>query len=123
MARQKAYDELLPFAEKYSFVSDVDMWMRMCLKYDVAYVREPLIIIDNSPTDWRQASWERAEIVREMELENIKIFYSNDPRLFKKTVKKHEFIARRRYMRLIVGRAWHGDWARVREGIKLLKNI
>lgn len=123
MARQEAYDELLPFDEKFSFISDVDMWMRMCLKYDVAYVREPLIVIDNSKTNWREVSWERTEIIRKIELANIQNFYANDPELFKVTMKKNEFIARRKYMRLILGRAWHRDWARVREGIKLLKNI
>ena len=123
MARKGAYDELLPFDEKFSFISDVDMWMRMCLRYDVAYVREPLIVIDNSPTNWREVSWERREIIRKIELANIQNFYANDPELFRITLNKHKLIARMKYIRLILGRASHGDWARVHEGIKLLKNI
>jgi len=51
MARRSAYEKLLPFDGAFGFVSDVDMWMRMCLHYDVAYVRKPLITLDHSPTN------------------------------------------------------------------------
>jgi len=45
MARKACYDAVGPFDPKYSFNSDVEMWMRLAIRYDVAYVAEPLIRI------------------------------------------------------------------------------
>jgi len=45
MARRTAYLEGRLFDERFGFVSDVDMWMRLADKYDIAYVPEPLISI------------------------------------------------------------------------------
>jgi hypothetical protein len=45
MARKACYDVVGPFDPRYSFNSDIEMWMRLALRYDVAYVAEPLIRI------------------------------------------------------------------------------
>ena len=47
MARSSAYKNLGLFDECWGIEADVDMWMRMCSKYGVAYVREPLQICSN----------------------------------------------------------------------------
>jgi glycosyltransferase involved in cell wall biosynthesis len=43
MARRTAYLEGRLFDERFGFLSDVDMWMRLAEKHDVAYVPETLI--------------------------------------------------------------------------------
>jgi glycosyltransferase involved in cell wall biosynthesis len=43
MARKACYDAVGPFDPRYSFHSDIEMWVRLALRYDVAHVPEPLI--------------------------------------------------------------------------------
>jgi len=45
MARRSAYIEAGLFDPRFTFISDVDMWMRLAETHDVAYVAEPLISI------------------------------------------------------------------------------
>jgi len=45
MARKACYDAVGPFDPAYSFNSDIEMWVRLAMRYDVAYVAEPLIHI------------------------------------------------------------------------------
>ena len=55
MARRNAYLEARLFDNRFGFIADVDMWMRLAERYEVAYVREPLIRIptrDNMPRQW-----------------------------------------------------------------------
>jgi glycosyltransferase involved in cell wall biosynthesis len=43
MARKACYDAVGPFDSRYSFHSDIEMWVRLAFRYDVAHVPEPLI--------------------------------------------------------------------------------
>jgi glycosyltransferase involved in cell wall biosynthesis len=43
MGRRSAYLDVGLFDLRFGFVSDVDMWMRLAERFDVAYVDEPLI--------------------------------------------------------------------------------
>jgi glycosyltransferase involved in cell wall biosynthesis len=55
MGRKAAYLEAGLFAPRFGCVADVDMWMRLAEKYDVAYVSEPLISLvdrDVLPSNW-----------------------------------------------------------------------
>jgi len=45
MARRAFYEKAGLFDHRFSFFSDVDMWLRLAEDYDVAYVREPLITL------------------------------------------------------------------------------
>jgi glycosyltransferase involved in cell wall biosynthesis len=119
MARRSAYSQLLPFDNKYGFISDVDMWMRMCLKFDVAYVREPLIILDNSPTPHRAFNWERLGTIRLMQETNIFRFYGDQPARFQREMSRHRNVVRRVYFRRLLGRIWHRDWPSVYEYLRL----
>lgn len=120
MARHTAYEELLSFNPAYGFISDVDMWMRMCLKYDVAYVREPLIILDHSPTKERTFDWKRLETLRRMQLDNIRRFYARQPDRLRRELTRHRLTVQKVYCRRLLGRVWHRDWRGVSEGLALL---
>lgn len=117
MARRDAYQQLLPFDDKYGPYSDVDMWMRMCKSYDIAYVREPLISLDNSPTPWRRFNWQRIEIARQMELDNIKRFYMDSPDRLELEIRRHHRALLKMYLRRIAGRIRHHDFSGAIEGI------
>jgi O-antigen biosynthesis protein len=43
MARRRLYEEAGYFNPRYSWIADVDMWLRLAEKYQVAYIDEPLI--------------------------------------------------------------------------------
>jgi glycosyltransferase involved in cell wall biosynthesis len=55
MARRTAYLEAGLFDARFGCVADVDMWMRLAEKYEVAYVGEPLIRLaarEALPSNW-----------------------------------------------------------------------
>ncbi len=60
MARRACYEAVGPFDPRFGFISDIDMWMRLAARYDVAYVGEPLIQITPREVGHRYASinWE-----------------------------------------------------------------
>lgn len=120
MARRATYDELLPFDPEFGFISDVDMWMRISHGFDVAYVREPLIILDHSPTAERGFRWDRIETSRQIQLANIYRFYGDDPVRLEQEIARHRAMIRRFYLRRLLGRILRGDWAGVRQGLSLL---
>ena len=119
MARRSAYETLLPFDARFGFISDVDMWMRMCFEHDIAYVREPLILLDHSPTPERSFKWDRLETLKEMQEINIKRFYKDLLDSLEKELKIHRIITKHEYLRRIAGRIWHRDWSSTKEGMNL----
>jgi glycosyltransferase involved in cell wall biosynthesis len=120
MARRSAYDRLLPFDSRFGFVSDVDMWMRMCLHFDVAYVREPLIVLDHTPTEQRGrgVNWRWVEWARAMQLEAIHRFFGADRARLELELGRHRRAVRRYLLRRAAGRLWHRDLAGVTRALR-----
>jgi glycosyltransferase involved in cell wall biosynthesis len=63
MVRKSCVEHVGPFDENLPVLADVDMWMRLLLEFDAAYIREPLIRVapreighHNNFTNWRVAS-------------------------------------------------------------------
>jgi glycosyltransferase involved in cell wall biosynthesis len=81
MARRAAYQEVGPFRERYSFIADVEMWMRLNLKYPVAYVPEPLIRLTPHESDrpYAYVNWglERAHMGMREEIADA--YFAGDP--------------------------------------------
>jgi glycosyltransferase involved in cell wall biosynthesis len=120
MARREAYKELLPFDSQFGFISDVDMWMRMCLHFDIAYVREALIHLDNSSTAERKFDWNRTEATRRIQLLNIGRFYGKSPLRLKRELIRHKWLFRRLYARRIIALAARRQLRMAATGIRLL---
>lgn len=128
MARRSAYNKLLPFDPAFSFISDVDMWMRMCLHFDVAYIRKPLIILDgdHSPAKWGCSgifNWSALDLSREMQEVNIKRFYKDQPELLRCEIGRHRRLVQWVYLKRIFGRVKNRDWHGVKEGLGLCRNF
>jgi glycosyltransferase involved in cell wall biosynthesis len=126
MARRSAYDKLLPFDSSFGFVSDVDMWIRMCLYYDVAYVRKPLIVLDHSSTKERGAgkfNWLWLDNSRKIQEVNIRRFYSDNPKRLLQELRWHRQLVQWIYLKLILGRMRACDWGGVSEGFRLCRNL
>lgn len=67
MLRRSCFESAGPFDPRYSMNSDVEMWMRLASRYDVAYVPEPLIVISPREPDHvlkRHYWWEKTVDVR-----------------------------------------------------------
>jgi glycosyltransferase involved in cell wall biosynthesis len=121
MARASAYRDLLPFDPAYQYIADVDMWMRMCLHWDVAYVREPLIHLDFSPSPWRGFRWDRLELMRAVQVDNLRRVFSTDPDRLHRELRTHHrrfawFILKR-----LLARGWRRDWRSVRDGLRFAR--
>ena len=128
MARRSAYAELLPFDKVFEFVSDVDMWMRMCLHFDVAYVRKPLIILDgdHSPAKWGLPgafNWRSLDLSRRMQEVNIRRFYGDQPVRLRAELQRHYWTAQRLYLTRLLGRLKSLDWDGLRTGLRLCGNL
>ena len=128
MARRSAYNMLLPFDPSFDFISDVDMWMRMCLHFDVAYVRKPLIMLygDHSPANWGQHgvfNWRALDLSRKMQDVNINRFYGEQPDRLRAELQRHYWIAQRVYLMRLLGRLKSLDWDGLRTGLRLCRNL
>lgn len=59
MVRRSAYEAVGVLDERFSFLADVDMWLRIAERFDVSYVEEPLIglpAVERLPRHW-DAEW------------------------------------------------------------------
>jgi glycosyltransferase involved in cell wall biosynthesis len=126
MARRSAYEKLLPFDARFGFVSDVDMWMRMCLEHDVAYVNEPLIRLDHSPSDQRTLgtyNWQWLEWVRQIHLANIDRFFAGDAERLARERATHRRTFQRFWAARLLGRLKAGDLKGLRMGVRTARNL
>lgn len=126
MARRTAYDGLLPFDPQFGFVSDVDMWMRMCLHYDVAYVRKPLIVLEHETSHERRPgkfNWGWLDSARRMQVINLYRFYEHQPGRLQSELRRHQFVVQQVYFRRLLGRLCRRDWIGLEEGLQLCRGL
>jgi glycosyltransferase involved in cell wall biosynthesis len=118
MARARAYAELLPFDPAYQYISDVDMWMRMCERWDVAYVRAPLIHLDFSPSPWRGFRWDRLELMRSIQVDHLYRKYGGEPGRLRREMRAHRRAFGRLYFQRLAARLARADWGSAQEGLR-----
>ncbi|HEY3350323.1 MAG TPA: glycosyltransferase family A protein [Thermoanaerobaculia bacterium] len=124
MARKSAYDALLPFDPEFGFLSDVDMWARMCLAYDIVYVDEPMIVLDHTPSAERRLgtyNWNWLEITRRIRIANIHRFYAGDERRRNTELRRYRRLFNRFLVARLLGRIRHGDRDGLRKGLALAR--
>lgn len=66
MAKRSAYEEVGFFDDRFGFFSDVDMWLQLAERFDVAYVNEPLISLPSKekvPREFTVGFWEEQRII------------------------------------------------------------
>ena len=79
MARRDAYIAAGLFDPRFSFVSDVDMWMRLAEVYEVAYIAEPLISLPGRGMEPRQWSINERPLCHQMFWEARMRHYKDRP--------------------------------------------
>jgi glycosyltransferase involved in cell wall biosynthesis len=128
MARRSAYDRLLPFDNRFGFISDVDMWMRMCLHYDVAYVRKPLIKLDDdhSPAKWGSRgifNWRALDLSRKIQEASIHRFFGDQPKRLRAELQRHHRVVQRIYAMRMLGCLRRSDWDGFKGSLRLCSNL
>ena len=123
MVRREVYDKLLPFNPVYRNWADVDMWMRICLQADIAYVREALIVLDCSATAHRRFNWFSVVVTQAMILANIERAYAGDSANLKKYRILQLRLLRRRFVRHLLAAIVHRDGRRWRTGCHIAGSI
>lgn len=123
MGRKSVYDEVGPYDRKVGWLSDVDMRMRMCARHDVAYVREPLLIIDNEVTAERIFRWDRLLMHDLLVTVNIRRIFFQNPEKMARLLRIQRNFVRRYYLRILLGRVYHWDWKQVGAGLRLLPGL
>lgn len=122
MARASAYRRFGIFDPSFGFVSDVDMWLRLAYGSEVAYVPEPLIeLVPREPNhpyfyfSWRLLLWELAIFAKHWPIYR-NIVTLNMPQ------GSYAALVRRRCLRGLLSLVRHRQWARVREGLAVLRD-
>jgi hypothetical protein len=108
MARRSAYESVGPFDSRFGFFSDVDMWLRLASRFDVAYIEEPLISLPSRKALPRlyQDEAKMQQILERMWLEARVRQYSDRPaRLVLEEVRHFYHVAKKRAWILAVALA------------------
>jgi len=72
MGRRELYLRALPFEQRFGCVADVDMWMRLSLMADVAFVDQALISIDADSHFVHGVNWDIVHALRRIHGENAR---------------------------------------------------
>lgn len=115
VVRREVYERHLPFDARFGMWSDVDMWMRVCGTHDIAYVAEPLIILDNTDTPVRAFHWGKVCVAHAMHFENIRRM-ARDSNERAAWLAKQRRYSLRTYARHLAGRMIHGDLKGLADG-------
>lgn len=67
LIRRNCWEELGGMRLRFGLLADVDLWMRLCARWSVGYVREPVITVRHAwpeayPSEYKAWSWPRMRI-------------------------------------------------------------
>jgi hypothetical protein len=108
-----------PFDPRLPTLADVDMWLRLMLAHDVAYVAQPLYAIatreaehHNSYTNWRVRH--ETELIYEL---NWRRRYRTDEAVGEGVRRAVARMLMKQRARQLASCARHGKWAALRDGL------
>ncbi len=52
MLRREAWEEVGGMQERFNLLADIDLWMRLSMRWSVGYVNEPIIVVRNQRPDY-----------------------------------------------------------------------
>lgn len=110
LVRSEVYERLLPFDATFNAWADVDMWMRICQCYDIAYLSGgPYVrLLDEGP--FRAWNWEKALTIHSIFLMNITRMFCGEECRLRKEIKLRESMGRAAWCRHMLGRLRRGEW-------------
>ncbi len=123
MVRRAAYDQVGPFDKEFGFISDIDMWMRLSLYYDVAYIREPLISVTPHEADhpYSFLSWELNLINDQLHRKNLARRYANMPKQYASKMARLRRSRDSYWLWNLILCAKHHRWDKVAQGLEFFR--
>ncbi|NEP84876.1 MAG: glycosyltransferase family 2 protein, partial [Okeania sp. SIO3B3] len=116
MVRREAYDKLLPFDPRFKAWADVDMWMRICLDWKIAYLGVPLAEHFVEEGQFRFWNWKKTLLIQDMFFLNIYRHFEGNQIDQNKALNKQLWVLRRLWWRFMIGRIKHAEWQKLFEG-------
>jgi len=122
LARRRCYTELGLFNPRYSWYSDVEMWMRLNLVWPVCYVAEPVIALHLHELDRPYAvlNWSHERMLVAMHEEIIDQVYRDDPAAGARALGKLRRVRDRRWFSKLALCLKRGDARLFEEGSRML---
>jgi GT2 family glycosyltransferase len=84
MIRRSAWMQAGGMRERFGLISDVDLWMRLAMRWQVGYVAEPVITVrhqrpEDYPDEYKEGnwSWRRQRYLYEIHAENRLEYYDS----------------------------------------------
>ena len=110
LVRAEVYKQCLPFNPSFKAWADVDMWMRICQNYDIAYIAGgPFVqLLDEGP--FRAWNWEKALTIHRIFLTNITRMFCGEECRLRKEIKVRESMGRVAWCRHMLGRLRRREW-------------
>lgn len=120
LVRRSTYEAVgFRYDERFGFISDVDLWLRLAAVTDVAQVPEPLLVCrrrsadhEFAGTDWRLLHWAAA-----IHRENAERFFPQGSPEREIARRRLAAKTRRSYARMLLSAGATGDRVALREGL------
>lgn len=118
MIRASALETVGPFdSERFPNLGDVDMWMRIAGRFDVAYICESLIRVRVREKNHFADAWSVQEELYNLHRLNICRRYENDLTLMQEALKRLDRRRASHWFRLMLGQIRRGQIERATKGI------
>lgn len=114
MVRKEYYERLLPFDSRFGDVADVEMWMRLTLNADVAYVDEALIAADPNSHFVRGVNWAHVHALRRLHFLNLRRMAGGSGLIAAAYWPGHLFAFSGLYVLCLISLAKRGQWRAIR---------
>jgi GT2 family glycosyltransferase len=84
LIRRSCWDAVGGIREQFGMLADIDLWMRLAARWDVGYVRKPVIIVRQDwPEDYPEAyhrwSWQRLRLLYDIHALNREEYFHDVP--------------------------------------------
>lgn len=84
LIRKSCWDAVAGMRERFGMLADVDLWMRLAGRWDIGYVRDPLITVLHEPpadypTDYVGWSWPRTRLLYDIHGTNRHEYFASRP--------------------------------------------
>ena len=119
LARKEVYDQLMPFDPQFKAWADVDMWMRVCLDWDIAYISDPLMELFKEEGQFRYWDWQKPLFIYQMFFLNI-VRHFDDLEEREKALKRQLLQQRKRWICFMGGKLRRGNLASFARGLRYM---
>ena len=115
LVRREVYNELMPFDERFGAWADVDIWMRICLGWEIAYLPEIVVELFEEEGQLRSWNWKKPINIQDMFFANIcRHFDESSSR--NASLKKQLWVKRKVWLKSNLRRILHREFKKIPEG-------